>query len=61
MIVHEDPIVQETRDARRQLHEEFHGDKAALFEYLKQIERENSDRVVKLKPRPAELVNRSIS
>jgi hypothetical protein len=59
--VNEDPIVEETREARRQLHEEFHGDKTALLEYLKQIERDNSDRVVKLKPRLAELVNRRIS
>ena len=61
MIVHEDPIVEETRQARRQLHEEFHGDKTALFEYLKQIERENSDRVVKLEPRPAEIANQRAS
>ena len=59
--MNEDPIVEETRAARRQLHEEFRGDKTALLEYLKQIERDNSDRVVKLKPRPAEMANQRTS
>jgi hypothetical protein len=59
--VYEDPIVEETREARRQLHEQFNGDRTALLEYLKQIERDNSGRVVKLRPRPVEIVRRHIS
>jgi len=59
--MYEDPIVEETREARRQLHEQFKGDRTALFEYLKQIERDNSGRVVKLQPRPVEIVRRHIS
>jgi len=49
--VYEDPIVEETREARRQLHEEFHGNRSGLLEYLKQIERDHADRVVRLQPR----------
>ena len=48
-----DRIVEETRTARRQMDEEFGGDIHLLFKYLKQLERENVDRVVKLKPKPA--------
>ena len=59
--MYEDPIVEETREARRQLHEQFHGDRTALLQYLKQIERDNSDRVVRLRPRPAEMADRHIS
>ncbi len=47
-----DPIVEETREARRELDAEFGGDMAALLEYLKQLERENADRLVHLEPRP---------
>jgi hypothetical protein len=54
----DDPIVEETRAARRELHDEFGGDMAALFKYLKEIERENADRVVKLDPKPAITPNR---
>jgi hypothetical protein len=57
----EDPIVEETREARRQLDAEFGGDLEALFEYLKDIERQNADRVVKLDPKPAITVQRKIS
>lgn len=57
----EDPIVEETREARRQLDAEFGGDLEALFEYLKEIERQNADRVVKLDPKPAITVQRKIS
>ena len=46
-----DPIVEETRAARRQLNAEFGDDLEALFEYLKDIERQNADRVVKLEPK----------
>jgi hypothetical protein len=49
----DDPIVEETRAARRALDAEFNGDMAALLKYLKRIEAENSDRLVKLEPRPA--------
>ncbi|HEV7239453.1 MAG TPA: hypothetical protein VGQ36_09450 [Thermoanaerobaculia bacterium] len=56
-----DPIVEETRAARRELHEEFHGDPAALFAYLKQIEAANADRLVKLDPKPAVPTNRKVS
>jgi hypothetical protein len=59
--VYEDPIVEETREARRQLHEEFHGNRTALLEYLKQIERDHSDRVVRLLPRLLETETRRIS
>jgi len=44
----EDPIVEETREARRQLDAEFGGDLEALFVYLRQIETQNAERVVKL-------------
>ena len=47
------PIVEETRKARRKLDEEFGGDLQALVGYLKQIEAENADRVVRLEPKPA--------
>lgn len=56
-----DPIVEETREARRQLHEEFGGDRAALLLYLNKIERENAKRVVKLEPRPLETPERRVS
>jgi hypothetical protein len=48
----EDPIVEETREARRQLDAEFAGDLDRLYAYLRQIEHENADRVVKLDPKP---------
>ena len=53
-----DPIVEETRAARRELHEEFGGDRGALFLHLKKIEAENADRLVKLEPKPAVQTNR---
>lgn len=56
-----DPIVEETRAARRELHDEFGGDMAALFQYLKKLEAENSDRLVKLEPKPAITSNRKAS
>lgn len=61
MMSTEDPIVAETREARRQLDEEFGGDLNALFAYLREIERENADRVVKLEPKPPASVRRKIS
>jgi hypothetical protein len=57
----DDPIVEETRAARRQLDAEFGGDLVALWEYLKQIEADNADRLVKLSPRPALPTNRKVS
>jgi hypothetical protein len=59
--VPDDPIVEETRAARLELHNEFAGDHAALFKYLKEIEAQNADRVVKLEPNPAVQVNRRVS
>jgi len=47
-----DPIVEETRNARHELDSEFGGDMAALWKYLKQIEDENAERVVDREPRP---------
>jgi hypothetical protein len=52
-MMREDPIVEETRAARRELHEEFGGDTAALFRYLKEIEAENAERLVRSDPKPA--------
>ncbi len=49
----DDPIVEETRAARRELDAEFGGDLRALWKYLKEIEAANADRLVKLEPRPA--------
>ena len=49
----EDPIVEETREARRQLDAEFDGDLQRLYAYLREIEHENADRVVRLAPKPA--------
>lgn len=57
----EDPIVEETREARRQLHAEFGGDLEALFVYLREIEQQNADRVVKLDPKPPAIAQRKIS
>jgi hypothetical protein len=57
----EDPIVDETREARRQLDAEFGGDLEALYVYLREIERENADRVVKLDPKSPIVVHRKIS
>ncbi|HSY49086.1 MAG TPA: hypothetical protein VLC46_09755 [Thermoanaerobaculia bacterium] len=53
----DDPIVEETRAARRELEAEFGGDLAALWKYFKELEAENADRVVRLEPRPAITVN----
>ena len=57
----EDPIVDETREARRQLDAEFGGDLEALFVYLREIEHQNADRVVKLEPKPPVSIQRKIS
>jgi hypothetical protein len=57
----DDPIVEETRAARRELDAEFGGDLAALWKYLKQLEVENADRLVKLAPKPALPTNRKAS
>jgi hypothetical protein len=56
-----DPIVEETRAARRELHEEFGGDPDALFHYLKKVEAENSNRLVKFEPRPSISPNQKAS
>ena len=61
MIVRNDPIVEETRAARRELHDEFAGDNAALFRYLKKIEAENIDRLIKTEPKPAITPNQKAS
>lgn len=57
----EDPIVEETRAARRQLDAEFEGNLEALFVYLREIEQANAERVVKLEPKPPVSVQRKIS
>jgi hypothetical protein len=57
----DDPIVEETRAARHELHAEFGGDMTALWLYLKALEAENSDRVVTLEPKPAITTNREVS
>jgi hypothetical protein len=57
----EDPIVEETREARRQLDAEFGGDIERLYAYLREIEHENAERVVKLDPKPAIADRRKIS
>jgi len=57
----EDPIVEETREARRQLDAEFGGDLNLLYAYLREIERNNADRVVRLDPKPAISVQRKVS
>lgn len=56
----EDPIVEETREARRQLDAEFGGDLNRLYAYLQEIERENADRVVRREPKPAVVGQRKI-
>lgn len=56
-----DPIVEETRAARRELHDDFQGDAEAFFRYLKEIEAENAERLVKLEPKPAVPTNRTVS
>ena len=57
----EDPIVEETREARRQLDAEFSGDLNLLYAYLREIEHNNADRVVRLDPKPAVTSLRKIS
>ena len=57
----DDPIVEETRAARRQLDAEFGGDLAALARYFRQLEAENAERVVRLQPRPATTTGRKAS
>lgn len=57
----EDPIVEETREARRQLDAEFGGNLDLLYAYLVEIEHENADRVVRLEPKPAGVGHRKIS
>jgi len=57
----EDPIVEETREARRQLDAEFGGDLEALFVYLRQIELQNAERVVKLPAKPPISLQKKIS
>ena len=57
----DDPIVEETRAARRELDVEFGGDIASLWKYLKQMEAENADRVVRLEPKPAVKTNHKAS
>lgn len=47
-----DPIVEETREARRQLDVEFGGDLKLLHAYFRDIEHQNADRVVRLQPKP---------
>jgi hypothetical protein len=61
MSVRNDPIVEETREARRELHDEFGGDTAALFRYLKTIEAENAERLIETEPKPALKINRKVS
>lgn len=57
----EDPIVEETREARRQLDAEFGGDLDRLYAYLIEIEHENAERVVRLEPKPVVTGQRKIS
>jgi hypothetical protein len=57
----EDPIVEETREARRQVDAEFGGDLEALYVYLREIELQNAERVVKLEPKAPAVVRRKIS
>ncbi|MGH9423837.1 MAG: hypothetical protein ACRD3J_27930 [Thermoanaerobaculia bacterium] len=57
----EDPIIEETREARRQLDSEFGGDLHRLYAYLREIEDENGERVVKLDPKPLVAGQRKVS
>jgi hypothetical protein len=57
----DDPILEETREARRQLDVEFGGDLEALYVYLQQLEAQNAELVVKLEPKPAVALQRKIS
>lgn len=57
----EDPIVEETREARRQLDAEFGGDLEALYVYLQEIERQHADKVVRREPRSPAVIQRKIS
>ena len=50
----EDPIVQETREAREELFARFNHDLGALCRFLREREREHADRVVTLEPRRPE-------
>jgi hypothetical protein len=57
----EDPIVEETREARRQLDSEFGGDLHRLYAYLCEIEHANGERVVKLDPKSPVAGQRKVS
>ena len=52
----EDPIVEETREARERLSAQFGHDLAALCAFLREKEKEHPDRLVTLPPRHPELV-----
>ena len=53
----EDPIVKETRAAREELFARFNHNLAALCEYLREKQREHSERVITLEPRRPEAVD----
>ena len=54
MIMWEDPIVKETRDAREELFARFNYDLAALCRFLREKQTEHAERVVTLPPRRPE-------
>ena len=56
----QDPIVEETHEARRQLNAEFGGDLEALYVYLQELERQHADNVVKREPKSPAVVRRKI-
>lgn len=52
----EDPIVAETRAVRRELSERFGSDVDTLCDFLAELEREHSNRLVNLPPKAPQLV-----
>lgn len=50
----EDPIVEETREARRELVKQFGEDIHAFFEHLRTCEAAEKELVVSLSPNPAD-------
>jgi len=56
----EDPIVEETRASRQELVDEF-GDIHALFQYLREREQREPERIVSLSPNSPESVVKHVA
>jgi hypothetical protein len=57
----EDPIVEETRAARKELEAEFGHDLNALWEHLQKVQDQFRDRVISGPPRPPSAIEPKVS